>query len=62
VYLNPEGAPFTGTVPTGRTRLRVRFSLDRDPATLPARCRLELGGFGATPLVIEGNVDGSWPT
>ena len=62
VYLNPEGAPFTGTVPPGRTRLRVRFSLDRDPVALPARCRLELGGLGATPLVIEGNVDGSWPT
>ena len=62
VFLNPEGAPFTGTIPPGRTRLRVRFSLDRDPAALPALCHLELGGFGATPLVIEGNVDGSWPT
>jgi len=62
VYLNPEGAPFDGSVPPGRTRLRMRFSLDRDPTALPARCRLELGGFGTAPLVIEGKVDGSWPT
>jgi hypothetical protein len=62
VYLNPEGTPFTGTLPPGRTVLRVRFSIDRDPVLLPARCRLQLGGVGSSPLVIEGGVDGSWPT
>ena len=62
VYLNPDGTPFTGSLPTGRTQLRVRFSLDRDPPTMPARCRVELGGIGSSPLVIEGTVDGSWPT
>jgi hypothetical protein len=62
VYLNPEGTPFTGSLPSGRTVLRVRFSIDRDPTVLPTRCRLELGGIGASPLVIEGGVDGSWPT
>jgi len=62
VYLNPEGTPFTGTLPPGRTVLRVRFSIDRDPTVLPVRCRVELGGVRPSPLVVEGNVDGSWPT
>jgi hypothetical protein len=62
VYLNPDGTPFTGSLPTGRTQLRVRFSLDHGPSGMPARCRVELGGIGSSPLVIEGTVDGSWPT
>ncbi len=62
VYLNPEGTTFDGTLPSGRTVLRVRFSIDRDPLVLPTRCRVELGGFGPSPLVVEGPVDGSWPT
>ncbi|MBI5533514.1 MAG: hypothetical protein HY898_12410 [Deltaproteobacteria bacterium] len=62
VYLNPEGTAFTGDLPTGRTKLRVRMSIARAPSALPARCRLNLGGVGASPLVIEGKVDGSWPT
>ena len=58
VYLNPKGTPFTGTLPSGRTLLRVRVSIDREPSSVPARCRVTLGGS----KVIEGNVDGSWPT
>ena len=62
VYLNPPGSPFTGVIPHGRSQLRVRLSLDRAPSAPPARCHLELGGMGASPQVIEGKVDGSWPT
>jgi hypothetical protein len=62
VYLNPDGTPFTGSLPTGRTRLRVRFSLDHGPSAMPARCRIRLGGVGSSPLVVEGTVNGSWPT
>lgn len=61
VYLNPEGAPFDGTLPTGRTILRARFSIDRSPTTFPAHCRIELAG-GVAPLVSNGDLDGSWPT
>jgi hypothetical protein len=62
VYLNPEGTPFDGRLEPGRTRLRIRFSLDHAPTAMPARCRLELGAPGPSPLVIDGGVDGSWPT
>jgi hypothetical protein len=62
VYLNPEGTPFEGRLEPGRTRLRIRFTLDRAPTAMPARCRLEIGGRGMSPLVIAGGVDGSWPT
>jgi hypothetical protein len=62
VYLNPQGTPFSGTLPSGRTILRVRFSMEREPLSLPARCRLELDGLGASPLVVEGAPNGSWPT
>jgi hypothetical protein len=60
VYLNPKGTPFTGTLGPGRTQLRVRVSIDRDPSAVPAQCRITLGG--PAPKVIEGKVDGSWPT
>lgn len=60
VYLNPKGTPFTGTLATGRTRLRVRMSIDRAPAEMPARCNLTLGG--PAPKAIAGKVDGTWPT
>jgi hypothetical protein len=62
VYLNPEGTPFSGILPAGATQLRVRFSLDRGPTEIPTRCRLELGGFRSSHLVIEGKVNGRWPT
>lgn len=61
VYLNPEGTPFDGTLPTGRTILRAHFALDHDPIEYPERCRLHLDGLGA-PLVVTARVDGSWPT
>ncbi len=60
VYLNPKGTPFTGTLAPGRTQLRARVSIDRDPSAVPAQCRITLGG--PAPKVIEGKVDGSWPT
>ncbi len=62
VYLNPEGTPFSGALPTGRTRLRLRYSISPGLTAYPDHCRLELGGIGAAPLVIEGGLDGSWPT
>jgi hypothetical protein len=62
VHLNPPGTPFSGTLPSGRTTLRVRVALDHAPGGSPARCHLELGGVGGAPLVVEGNVDGAWPT
>jgi hypothetical protein len=62
VHLNPEGVPFDGTLPSGRTNLRVRFSIDRpDPMRYPDRFRLELDANG-TVLVVTGRIDGSWPT
>lgn len=59
-YLNPAGTPFTGTLGSGTTRLRVRVALDR-PAMEVARFRLTLSGF-STPVVVEGPVDGAWGT
>jgi hypothetical protein len=59
--MNPPGTPLDGFLNTGTTRLRVRFSLDHAPTSPPSRCRLELGGFGA-PLIIEGALNGAWPT
>jgi hypothetical protein len=60
VYLNPEGRPFDGTLPPGRTILRARVALDRDPTEFADHCRLELGG-GASVAVDLRN-DGVWPT
>lgn len=59
VYLNAEGRPFDGTLPTGHTIVRARVSLDHGPGAFPAHCRLSLAG---TSLTIEGGLDGSWPT
>jgi hypothetical protein len=61
VYLNPDGTPFDGVLPTGSSTLRVRFSLDRELNEFAPRCELELGGF-PTPLVVNGRVDGVWGT
>jgi hypothetical protein len=38
----------------------LRVSIDRDVSAVPAQCRFTLGG--PAPKVIEGKVDGSWPT
>jgi hypothetical protein len=59
-YLNPGGQPFNGTLRVGSTRLRIRVSLKTPPAG-PVRFRLTFGGLEA-PLVVEGGVDGIWPT
>ncbi len=60
VFLNPEGTTFEGTLPHGRTVLRVRVSLDASPSFMPSACELELDGV--MPTAISGKVDGSWPT
>jgi hypothetical protein len=62
VFLNPIGAPFGGTLPTGRTILRVRLSLDHPSASVPNRCLIELGGTTPAPRPAEGRVDGAWGT
>jgi hypothetical protein len=45
-----------GTLPAGRVRLRVRVALVEAPIA-PVRFKLTLGQY-----VIEGPVDGGWPT
>jgi hypothetical protein len=59
-YLNPKGTPFGGTLPAGKTRLRVRVALDRAPPEA-ARFRLKFGG-GVAPAVAEGRINGVWGT
>lgn len=56
-YLNPAGAPWDGTLPAGTIRLRVRVALAEEPTDLMVRFRVSLG-----PFVVEGAVDGEWPT
>jgi hypothetical protein len=59
-YLNP--GPENGThvwdrtLPAGTVRLRIRVALKKAPVE-PERFRLRLG-----PYVIEGRIDGAWPT
>jgi hypothetical protein len=59
-YLNTASAsathPWDGTLPAGRIRLRVRVALVEFPVA-PVRFKLKIGRY-----VIEGPVDGSWPT
>jgi hypothetical protein len=55
-YLNPAGAPWDGTLPAGTIRLRVHVALAEEPTDL-VRFRVSLG-----PFVVEGPVDGEWPT
>jgi hypothetical protein len=59
-YLNPgpgDGThPWDGTLPAGKIRLRIRVALKSAPLE-PDRFRLRLG-----PHLIEGPVDGAWPT
>ncbi len=62
VYLNGTGTPFTGTLPTGTTRLRIHYSISSSAGLpYPDHCRAELS-TSAGPLVIEGPLDGVWPT
>jgi hypothetical protein len=60
-FLNPQGTPFDGNLPPGRTRLRIRASLTSSPTDYLTRVRVTLDGGGG-PIVIEGDVWGSWPT
>lgn len=56
-YLNDGGTQtWNGTLPAGRIRLRVDASLVEAPDQ-PVRFRLTIG-----PHVIEGRIDGEWPT
>jgi hypothetical protein len=59
-YLNPGPGNGThawdGTLPAGKIRLRIRVALNSVPLE-PERFRLRLG-----PYLIEGPVDGAWPT
>jgi hypothetical protein len=58
-YLNTTSNathPWDGTLPAGRIRLRVRVALVGVPVA-PIRFKLMIGRY-----VIEGPVDGSWPT
>ena len=59
-YLNPGGTqPLSGTLRAGRMRLRVRVALVEEPRApvFPMTFRLTIGSH-----VIEGPVDGVWPT
>jgi len=60
-FLNPTGDAFDGSLQNGRTRLRIRASLKIPFAGYPAHVRVTIGGL-AKPLVVEGEVWGSWPT
>ncbi len=59
-YRNPGPGNGThawdGTLPAGTIRLRIRLALKSAPSE-PERFRLRLG-----PYVVEGPVDGAWPT
>ena len=62
-FLNPQGDPFDGNLPPGRTRLRVRASLNASPMEYLTRVRVTFTFDGSKPpLVVEGEVWGSWPT
>jgi hypothetical protein len=61
VNLNPTGTPWAGTLPTGTSRLRVRYWIAPLGLRSPSHCRLELSGLGA-PVTIEGPLDGALPT
>jgi hypothetical protein len=59
-YLNAGSSatqPWNGTLPAGRIRLRIRVALVDAPIAPPVRFKLMIGGH-----VIEGPVDGDWPT
>jgi hypothetical protein len=60
-FLNPQGTPFDGDLPAGRTRLRIRASLTSSGGDFLTRVRVTLEGDGG-PFVIEGDVWGVWPT
>jgi hypothetical protein len=57
---NPRGHThrWGGTLPAGMVHLRVRVALPAQAfVPIPKSCRVRIG-----PYVIEGPVDGSWPT
>lgn len=61
-YLNPgdnpdDTRPWNGTLPAGKIRLRIRVELVKAPLTYPVRYRVRVGR-----RVIEGPVDGAWPS
>lgn len=62
VHLNGTGTPFLGALPTGITRLRIRYAIPSS-ARLPTadHCRAELS-TSVGPLVIAGPLDGVWPS
>jgi hypothetical protein len=58
-YLNTKSVGtrrWNGTLPAGKIRLRIRVALIKAPIA-PVRFRLTIGRY-----VIEGPVDGAWPT
>lgn len=60
-WLNPGGTrPWNGTLPAGRTRLRVRASLAEEPPSV-AVSQLVIR-FAVGSLVAEGPVQCRWPT
>ncbi len=61
-YLNDDAvdraSPWDGSLPAGDVRLRIRVALPRDPGDdFPGKCRVAIG-----PYLLEGPVDGIWPT
>jgi len=60
-FLNPPAEKFEGMLGKGRTRLRLRASLKSAPTGFAPRVRVTLESL-PTPLVVEGEVWGVWPT
>ncbi len=56
-YLASGMRVWSGKLPAGDIRLRVRVTLPRRPEGMPERCEVKLG-----PYVIEGPIDGEWST
>lgn len=57
-YLNRGGTtPWDGTLPARAIRLRVRSGFSANPAEDFMRFRIKIG-----PYVIEGPVEGTWPS
>ena len=61
VFLNGTGTPFLGTLPSGTTRLRIRYAISETGMAMPDGCRAELT-LGATSVVVEGPMSGALPS
>lgn len=61
VFLNGTGTPFTGTLPSGTRRLRIRYAISEMGMAPPEACHAELR-LGATPLAIDGLISGALPS